>query len=656
MKSNVFFVLLLFVALSSYAQIAINTDGSTANPSAMLDVKSDTAGILIPRMSSLQRDAIANPVQGLMVFVTDENTFYYFNGSSWIKIGAGSSGWTVGTSSVYTDSLVGIGTSSPGARMEIYNNTSDTSLYVSGTNTDNEEHYGIYNQLLNYGTGWQYGIYNKMVNSISGTSPIYLFENYLQDYGSGSGNATMVNNVAFGSKDGSVTGICQQISNTGNGNHYGLYNSFDGSGTGSKYGVYNYIPSSTGGKHYGTYNNVPGRNNWAGYFDGRLYVFDMVGFGTINPTASLEISNSMNDTTLFLTTSSSGSDTHYGIYNKILNTATSWQYGIYNKMVNSVSGTSPLCLFENYLQDYGSGSGNATMVRNVAFGSKDGSVTGVSQQISNTGNGNHYGLYNSMDGSGTGSKYGVYNFIPSSTGGKHYGTYNHVPGSNNWAGYFEGRMYVSDKVGIGTEYPNELLEVSGAGQKGRMIISDGGGSNRYATLLVSPYDSYQNGRIEAYHYGAEVGCPLEVNTVGNGNAIFGGSVLPEDDNSKDLGSSSKAWQDIYYYSLHNVTAASFAGRHVTKEMLNFPLKDSGDEKTGVGLNKLDIHSLPPELTQGESINSGDLIIYNYQANYEEQVEIEALQKANEEQNQKIEHLLKMIEEQNILIKKLLNQK
>ncbi len=56
----------------------------------MLDVKSDTSGILIPRMTEAQRDAINSPAIGLLIFQTDNTTgFYYYDGSSWGLIGTG---------------------------------------------------------------------------------------------------------------------------------------------------------------------------------------------------------------------------------------------------------------------------------------------------------------------------------------------------------------------------------------------------------------------------------------------------------------------------------------------------------------------------------------------------------------------------------------
>ena len=60
---------------------------TTPHPSAALDISSDTSGILIPRMTAAQRDAINSPEVGLMVFVTDDMRFYCYEGSDWEKVG-----------------------------------------------------------------------------------------------------------------------------------------------------------------------------------------------------------------------------------------------------------------------------------------------------------------------------------------------------------------------------------------------------------------------------------------------------------------------------------------------------------------------------------------------------------------------------------------
>lgn len=74
---------LLACALPGVAQVAINTDGSDPDASAMLDVTSTDKGILIPRMTAAQRDAIVTPATGLLIFNTESSLFEFYNGAAW---------------------------------------------------------------------------------------------------------------------------------------------------------------------------------------------------------------------------------------------------------------------------------------------------------------------------------------------------------------------------------------------------------------------------------------------------------------------------------------------------------------------------------------------------------------------------------------------
>lgn len=68
--------------LLSQAQVAVNNTGNPPNGSAMLDISSTNQGLLIPRMTTAQRMAIANPANGLMVFDTDRQAVATFSVSS----------------------------------------------------------------------------------------------------------------------------------------------------------------------------------------------------------------------------------------------------------------------------------------------------------------------------------------------------------------------------------------------------------------------------------------------------------------------------------------------------------------------------------------------------------------------------------------------
>ena len=81
---SILFIILSFGLLAQ--GVAINTDGSNPNSSSILDVKSNSKGILIPRMTETQKNAISSPATGLMIYQTDGTSgFWYFNGSSWIQ-------------------------------------------------------------------------------------------------------------------------------------------------------------------------------------------------------------------------------------------------------------------------------------------------------------------------------------------------------------------------------------------------------------------------------------------------------------------------------------------------------------------------------------------------------------------------------------------
>jgi hypothetical protein len=93
-----FFTLLAAVLLTAttYAQIGINNENPDA--SAALDITSTTGGLLIPRMTETQRDAISPAATGLMIYQTDGTVgFYYYNGSSWAEVAATSKTYSVNT-------------------------------------------------------------------------------------------------------------------------------------------------------------------------------------------------------------------------------------------------------------------------------------------------------------------------------------------------------------------------------------------------------------------------------------------------------------------------------------------------------------------------------------------------------------------------------
>ena len=86
MKKNIILVFFVFSSLTTLAQLGINTDNSTPDTSAMLDVKSTSKGFLPPRMTTVQQNAITSPVAGLIIFNTEAKTLNIFNGTAWVQL------------------------------------------------------------------------------------------------------------------------------------------------------------------------------------------------------------------------------------------------------------------------------------------------------------------------------------------------------------------------------------------------------------------------------------------------------------------------------------------------------------------------------------------------------------------------------------------
>jgi len=143
--NKIFTLLIAFLSYYSYGQVGINT--TTPEVSAALDITSTSSGLLIPKMTQAQKNAITSPATGLLIYQTNATAgFYYYDGSAWVTFGSGS-GWvltgdtgtTVGTEMIGTldaqdlvlvannseamridaTGLVGIGTSLPTKSLHI---------------------------------------------------------------------------------------------------------------------------------------------------------------------------------------------------------------------------------------------------------------------------------------------------------------------------------------------------------------------------------------------------------------------------------------------------------------------------------------------------------------------------------------------------------
>jgi hypothetical protein len=143
----------------------------------------------------------------------------------------------------------------------------------------------------------------------------------------------------------------------------------------------------------------------------RISATQNVGIGLSTPTYKLDVTNTNTLRTLNLNNTNTTSSTKYGIYNNVSNAGTGGRYGIYN--VTSSASASSLT---------------------------------------------NYGFYNSVSHPGTGTAYGIYSTVSGGSGNR-YGIYSSASGTNAYSLYAAGRVYVSDKLGIGEAQPVAKLQL-----------------------------------------------------------------------------------------------------------------------------------------------------------------------------------------------------
>lgn len=112
-KALLFLAVLMLTVFSTSAQnIAINATGTAPDASAMLDIFSANSGLLIPRLTLAQRNAIANPAASLLIYQTNNTPGFYYNAGTpavpdWVRL-YGGDGWsTTGNAGITAANFLG---------------------------------------------------------------------------------------------------------------------------------------------------------------------------------------------------------------------------------------------------------------------------------------------------------------------------------------------------------------------------------------------------------------------------------------------------------------------------------------------------------------------------------------------------------------------
>jgi len=250
--------------------IAINTDGRTPNPSAILDIKSANKGRLVPRLSQDQKNGIVTPANGLLVFQTDGQAgFYYFTGGQWVFLSTDKTSWSNTGNAGTNNTIDFIGTSDAQDLEFRTNNINRMRLTQSGQI-----------EVLNTGS-------SVFVGEGAGNSDdLSANQNVFVGYESGFSNTTGFRNTAIGMNSMRSNSIGYHNTSVG----YGSLNSITGGYQNTSNGYLAMNTNTTGARnsvvgYQGLYKNTIGQGNtavgWRALYNNTSGTYNTaIGFGT----------------------------------------------------------------------------------------------------------------------------------------------------------------------------------------------------------------------------------------------------------------------------------------------------------------------------------------------------------------------------------------
>ncbi|MEA1873546.1 MAG: hypothetical protein U9N51_03825, partial [Bacteroidota bacterium] len=263
-------LLLFVISILSFTtvmsqNVGINDNGVAPANDAILDIDISTndMGVLLPRLTTLQRTAFNPSTESMMVYDTDTDSYWFWDGTAWKEFLTDNEWTDAGDYLIPADDTDGLTkvyeTASPTSRVRAY--TSGTGDYAFGD-------LGYYGTAIG-GTSRHIGIYGNT--------------------GVGSGNVAVAGRYSAG-RIGYIAGERYAIYGKFDENATGLTSSYGGyfindndenNASFSKYGIYGDVTASNGkkyaiygsaqnaGDNYGVYGKAfNGTNNYGGYFEG----------------------------------------------------------------------------------------------------------------------------------------------------------------------------------------------------------------------------------------------------------------------------------------------------------------------------------------------------------------------------------------------------
>jgi hypothetical protein len=144
MKKSLISLIISLLWLNSFAQntkvmdspsgTVISNIGGTDIPysSSILDIRSNTKAVLLPRMTTTNRNAITSPIAGMLLYNSTSNQFNYHDGTAWQQATFGNQWNVAGTNYYYNGGNVGIGDATPDYKLDVVGTTFTSDLIVSG--------------------------------------------------------------------------------------------------------------------------------------------------------------------------------------------------------------------------------------------------------------------------------------------------------------------------------------------------------------------------------------------------------------------------------------------------------------------------------------------------------------------------------------------
>ena len=184
----------VFPLLASAQNIGINANGASPNGSAILDIDVSAIagtkrGLLVPRVTTVERNAITTPATSLFLFNTTTAQFEYFDGTIWRPLLSSAGGWTIAGNAGTSSATNFIGTTDVQAlRFRTANQFAGT-LPVVGSQLVS---YGLVAGQFNTGAG------NTFVGNSAGVVNTIGQNNTFLGNGAGAGTIASGNNTYVG--------------------------------------------------------------------------------------------------------------------------------------------------------------------------------------------------------------------------------------------------------------------------------------------------------------------------------------------------------------------------------------------------------------------------------------------------------------------------